>query len=187
MIGVALDARAALAASGTETAKLRLVLTAPAESFDALKYDRPTSALEAKFSAPFNIALALLEGVPTLQHYSKEATQRRDIAMLMDRIEIVVDASQPSGGDIEFGKVVLDVRDGARSLHRIERAAIPGSPNDPPSTDALGRKLQRCLAGYREATNKSFHAIEQLRRLGADHWLRMDMQPLRPVSPETIR
>lgn len=105
MIGVALDARAALASSGTEITKLRFVLTAPAESFDALKYDRPTSALEAKFSAPFNIALALLEGVPTLQHYSREATQRRDIAILMDRIEIVVDASQPSGGDIELERL----------------------------------------------------------------------------------
>lgn len=171
LIGVALDARAALASSRIELTKLRFVLAVPAESLEVLKYDRPTSALEAKFSARFNIAVALLEGVPTLQHYSKETTQRRDIAALMDHIEIVEDASRPSGGDIEVGKVVLDVRDGACRLHRIERSVIPGSPGDPPSSDALTRKLRECLVGYREATRTSFPAIKHLRRMGADHWL----------------
>jgi 2-methylcitrate dehydratase PrpD len=171
LIGAALDARAALGPRLQEATALQFLVTVPAGSLEVLKYDCPTSALEAKFSAPFNIAVALLEGVPTLQHYTKESTQRPDIAALMDRITIVEDTTQPSGGNIEFGKITLDVRGGEDMPERIERATIPGSPDDPPSPDALRRKLQGCLLSYALESKKSFSAIGHLDRLGAACWL----------------
>jgi 2-methylcitrate dehydratase PrpD len=171
LIGAALDARAALASRSLDPMTLQFILTAPAGSLEVLKYDRPTSPLEAKFSARFNIAVALLDGVPTLQHYATEVVKRSDVAALMDRIDIVEDQTQQSGGDIEFGKVTLDVRDGTRNLERVERSFIPGSPDDPPSREVLGRKLQGCLRGYEESKEMVFPGVAHLHRLGADHWL----------------
>ena len=171
LIGVALDARAVIGRRFKEETGLRFLVTVPAGSLEVLKHDRPTSGLEAKFSAPFNVAIALLEGVPTLQHYSKEVTQRCDIAALMDRITIVEDMTQPSGGNIEVGKVTLDVRDGENRLKLIARTTIPGSPEDPPLPDALRRKLQGCLLSYAEEAGRPFMAIGHLNRLGAACWL----------------
>ena len=169
LIGVALDARDRLGADFARREDVRLAVTVPAGSVEVLKYDRPTTALEAKFSGPFNVAVAMLDGVPTLQSYSAETVRRSDIASVMQRLTIVEDAGQPSGGDIEFGKVVLEIDGGA--TERFERVAIPGSPDDPPAPEALRQKLRGCLRDFEQQASRPFPGIAYLRWLGADEWI----------------
>jgi len=171
LIGVALDARARLGAGFAHGDELRLTATVPAGSIEVLKYDRPTTALEAKFSGPFNMAVAMLDGVPTLQSYSLANLKRGDILSVMNRLTIVEDAAEPSGGNIEFGEVVLKVSGSGGSEHRVERSAIPGSPADPPAREALRQKLRACLKDFEHQARKPFPAIDHLVRLGADGWI----------------
>lgn len=169
LIGVALDARERLGADFAGRDDVRFTVTVPAGSVEVLKYDRPATALEAKFSGPFNVAVALLDGVPTLQSYAAETVRRSDIASVMQRLTIVEDAGQPSGGDIEFGKVVLEIGGGV--VDRFERTAIPGSPDDPPAAEALRQKLRGCLRDFEQQAGKPFPGIAYLRRLAAEEWI----------------
>ncbi|MDP2618788.1 MAG: MmgE/PrpD family protein [Hyphomicrobiales bacterium] len=151
LIGVALSARDALGPvlADPDTA---VRVTVPAASLEALRYDRPATGLQAKFSGPYALATALMKGPPTLANFADEVVAEGDLAAAMDRIEIVEDPSQPSGGDIEAGAVILDVFDSSgRLCGGFARRHIPGSPDDPPSRQALAAKIDGCLAVFARA------------------------------------
>ena len=169
LIGVAMDARERLGADIARRADVRFTVMVPAGSVEVLKYDWPATELEAKFSGPFNVAVALLDGVPTLQSYAAETVQRSDVAAVMQRLTVIEDEGQLSGGDIEFGKVTLQISGGI--VDRFERAAIPGSPHDPPAPDALRQKLRGCLRDFEHQAGKPFPGLSYLRRLGAEGWV----------------
>jgi len=162
LIGIALDARAKLGAIFAEDS-LRIRVTVPKGSIDVLRYDRPRTGLEAKFSAPYSIAVALLDGLPTLDHFTDAAVaSRADVKACMERIDVVQDATQDSGGDIEFGHVMLDVinSDGTSRDH-FTRSAIPGSPEDPPSREDVVAKFESVTAIFQRAFGKPFPILQQ--------------------------
>ncbi|MET0278606.1 MAG: MmgE/PrpD family protein [Pseudorhodoplanes sp.] len=172
LIGIALDARAALG-SGLADDRTRIRVTVPKGSIDVLRYDRPRTGLEAKFSGPYTIAVALLDGLPTLDHFVDEATSRPDVQACMERISVVQDSTQDSGGDIEFGTVTLDAFDNSgKSRGSFSRHAIPGSPDDPPSPQDVLAKFESCTGIFARARGTP---LPVLRQGGAipevRHWL----------------
>ncbi len=165
LIGVALDARAALGDIVADE-RNRVRVTVPAGSIDVLRYDRPRSGLEAKFSAPYGIAVALLDGLPVLGHFTDAATTRADLRACMDRITIEQDATQQSGGDILFGNVTLEVTDGSgNSKGRFSRSAIPGSPDDPPAPRDVLAKFESCHAIFANSFGRPFPVLRQAEAL----------------------
>jgi 2-methylcitrate dehydratase PrpD len=161
LIGIALDARAALGAIFADD-RIRIRVTVPKGSIDVLRYDRPRTGLEAKFSGPYSIAVALLDGLPTLDHFVDEATTRPDVQACMERISVIQDAGQDSGGDIEFGTVALDVFDEAgKSRGNFSRRAIPGSPDDPPSPQDVLGKFESCTAIFNRARGRQLPILRQ--------------------------
>jgi len=170
IVGIALDARDAVgeALSGGD---FRYRLSVPAGSITALKYDRPANGLEAKFSAAFPFAVAVVDGPPTLDSFTDTAVKRADVAAVMERLDIVEDQSQPSGGDIEFGKVELTVSSPSRPPETFTRAALPGSPQDAPRLDALQAKLNTCIGTFEAWSGRPFPILEQAADLGINDWL----------------
>ncbi|MFC0389296.1 MmgE/PrpD family protein [Muricoccus vinaceus] len=161
LIGLALDARAALGARVAD-AGARFRVLAPKRSLEVLRYDRPASGLEAKFSGPYCIATALLDGAPGLRHFD-ETAPRADILRLLDRIELSDASAQDSGGDITAGEVTMDVLDGAgERIARFSRQAIPGSPQDPPSRAAVAAKLAGCVAIFESDFGRSFPLLPKV-------------------------
>ena len=161
LIGIALDAQTALGGIFSDE-RIQIRITVPKGSTDVLRYDRPRTGLEAKFSAPYSIAVALLDGLPTLDHFTDAATSRADVTACMERITVVQDAAQESGGDIEFGAVTLDVIDGAgQSCGSFSRRAIPGSPDDPPSAADVLAKFQTSTAIFQRAFGTPFPILQQ--------------------------
>lgn len=161
LIGAALDARRALGPVFAEP-DLRIRLSVPAGSVQVLRYDRPRTGLEAKFSGPFTVAVALLDGVPTLASFTDAAAGREDVRALTERVEIVEDAAQPSGGDIASGTVTLDVLGGdGETRASFLRQAIPGSPEDPPPAADLAAKLNGCLALFEARSGRAFPILER--------------------------
>ena len=162
LIGIALDARAKLGPIFQDDS-IRIRVTVPKGSIDVLRYDRPRTGMEAKFSAPYSIAVSLLDGLPTLDHFTDAAVaSRSDIKAGMERIDVIQDPAQDSGGDIEFGTVTLDVigSDGATRDH-FTRHAIPGSPEDPPAPADVMAKFKSVTAIFERAFEKPFPILQQ--------------------------
>lgn len=169
LVGIALDARAQLGASLAEEAA-HFRITAPAGSTELLKYDRPADGLQAKFSRIYPVAAALYEGPPTLASFTDEAVKRPELAALMDRVEVIEDPSQPSGGDIEFGRIDLTVTMKSGGVHNFTRTALPGSPLDPPKPEALQAKIDGCLAVFENWAGFRFPALEMVDGLHLERW-----------------
>jgi 2-methylcitrate dehydratase PrpD len=174
LIEVALDARRALKAQGPwggYTARL----TTPAGTLEALRYDRPQSGLEAKFSARFTLAVALLGETPALRHFDDVGSQRPDVADWMRRITLEEDPAQQSGGNIEFGTVTLEVFDpSGEPLGRFTRQHIPGSPAEPPRAEALWHKFADCFAAAGTAVPSSFPPLALDLGPEVARWLKAD-------------
>jgi len=156
LIGIALDARNALGDIVADD-RTHVRVTVPKGSIDVLRYDRPQTGLEAKFSAPYTIAVALLDGLPTLDHFVDEAVSRPDLRGCMERIVVSQDGAQDSGGDIEYGTVTLDVTDASgKAIGSFSRRTIPGSPQDPPSHQDILTKFESCNAIFTRAFGTAF-------------------------------
>ena len=150
LIGIALEARAALGQSFANN-PTRIRVTVPKGSTEVVKYDRPRTGLEAaKFSTPYTIAVAMLDGPPTLDHFLDRAVTRQDVRECMERITITEDPQQESGGDIKAGTATLEVLgEASNSLASFSRRTIPGAPNDPPSSQDVRAKIESCSRRFR--------------------------------------
>lgn len=174
LIGIALDARAVLG-NVFQDINTRIRVTVPKGSIDVLRYDRPRTGLEAKFSAPYAIAVALLDGPPTLDHFLDRVVSRNDVADCMERIAIVQDPQQESGGDIEAGIVTLEaVGQTGKVLGTVSRRTIPGSPEDPPSPHDVLAKFEGCTGIFSRAFDAPFPVLQQSANIPETHrWLRI--------------
>jgi 2-methylcitrate dehydratase PrpD len=170
LVGIALDARAEL---GNEALRpdARYRLTVPEASISLLRHDRPRDGMQAKFSATYTFAVAMLKGTPTLADFLDEAVGTAAVSDIIDRLEIVEDATQPSGGDIEFGQVSLEIQPSSGASQNFVRAILPGSPLDPPEPEALREKLASCLDIYERWSGQPFPLLAQTPGLGAEVWL----------------
>jgi 2-methylcitrate dehydratase PrpD len=125
-----------------------------------LIYDRPTSALEGKFSMPFCAAAAVVRGHIGIDTF--EATTLGDpaIAALQERVAMRVDptldASAPS---LTQATVVVRLRDG-RTLTASARGAR-GYPARPASDHELGAKFLSCASRVMEEA-KARSALDAL-------------------------
>lgn len=171
LIGIGLDARAAIGplfARESVTARL----TVPEGSLKVLRFDRPDTALEAKFSAPFTTVSALIDGPPMLAAFTEEAVARADLRAAMARLTIFEDPAQPSGGEINTGSVRLELLEDGRTLADLTRAALPGSPDDPVTPAQFRAKADACLAAYAASAGQPLPLLEKLRALPeAKAWL----------------
>lgn len=183
LVGIALDARSALGDAVLHP-NARYALRVPAASISLLKHDRPKDGMQAKFSATYPFAVALLRGTPTLADFTDSAVQGEAVAAVIDRLEVTEDAEQPSGGDIEFGQVVLTVDLPEGVSRRFVRSAIPGSPLDPPARQALREKLAGCLGVFEEWSGRPFPLPAQTPGLGTEDW--METAAALPASKQLI-
>ena len=60
----------------------------PADTAEPLVYREPRSGLEGKFSMPYLIARALVDGNITLDTFTDEAVRREDVRQLLQRVDM---------------------------------------------------------------------------------------------------
>lgn len=170
LVAVALDARDSIGPSIADES-LRYRLKVPAGSISLLKHWRPNDSMQAKFSPTYPVAVALLRGTPTLADFSDEAVCDPAVSRIIDRLEVLEDETQPSGGDIEFGTVTFSVEKQGSKPRDFNRTALPGSPLDPPEMAALRAKLAGCQQIYANVTGSTFPILARARGLGLQTWL----------------
>ncbi len=125
-----------------------------------LIYPAPKSGLEAKFSAPYCVAVAWLDGWPRLESFSDARAGRDDVQALLRAVE-VGDSTEP---DAEQVAVVF--ASGARDSERVR---LPrGHPERPLSEPERLQKVRDCaepVLGVRGAGEliEAVGRFEQLR------------------------
>lgn len=121
----------------------RVVVTTPEASMQPLIHDLPRTGLAGKFSMPYAIATALLDGFPDFTSFSDEAVNRPEAQRLIHLVEVV---RTPGGDDLLWGEVRirLDLADGS-TLH-AGLSQPPGAPLRPPAPADLEEKFAACGA-----------------------------------------
>jgi 2-methylcitrate dehydratase PrpD len=111
---------------------------------DVVRHDRPTSALERKFSMPFCAAVALARGGVELAHFA-DGPVDDDVRALMERVTMRVDPTMADTGEQHaWSRVTVTLADG-RVLAPPARGAR-GHPDDPLDAAALREKFLGCAA-----------------------------------------
>jgi 2-methylcitrate dehydratase PrpD len=108
-----------------------------------LIHSRPRTGLEAKFSAEFVAATALIDGRVGIATFQDDRAQDPGLQRLMERITMVVDPEIP--GDLErhmWTRLTVRLRDGRSAT--IGPRPVPGHPENPLSLEALRAKFKEC-------------------------------------------
>ena len=129
----------------------KVICRMPPGGMHVLIYPRPVTGLEGKFSLPYSIAAAVLDGTFTLWSFSDEAVRRAEIAALYERIDThetpACRGDDPqfdkrSSGSRGFVEVEVHLKDGRRDQIRVD--VPPGSPSRALTWDDLREKFMDC-------------------------------------------
>jgi 2-methylcitrate dehydratase PrpD len=129
----------------------KVICRMPLGGMRVLTYPRPTTGLEGKFSLPYSIAAAVLDGTFSLWSFSDEAVRRPDIAALYERIDghetETSRGDDPmfdkrSSGSRGFVEVEVHLKDGRQDQIRID--VPPGAPARELTWDELQGKFMDC-------------------------------------------
>jgi 2-methylcitrate dehydratase PrpD len=117
----------------------------------------PSTAIDAKFSAPFTTALALLHGAVTLESFVPEALGQSDVIALARKTSFAA-MEDAATANIASGAIRVRMKDG-RVLERVIMHPL-GSPANPIDAPALEAKFRSCAAYA--ATPLSAGTVDQI-------------------------
>lgn len=156
----------------------RIKVTLDANAALPLVYAEPKDTLEAKFSLPFAVAVAIAEGAAGLKQFSAGPVRDPRIQNLMKRIELVrrPASSRKHGNGIDT-KIEIALKSGA--VFRGGAAIARGHPTRPATRADIEEKFRQCSDGVLAPTAaanflKNCSSLECAPSVAA--WLR----PLRP-------
>lgn len=143
-LGAAIDA--VLQLSATQDFQLESVTRIECRvtplAFRSLPYGMPTAELEGKFSAPFTLAAALVDGDVTEATYRADRLADESILRLARTVELICDESAgfaPPAGP-EAASVSITTSDGASRAITVQQPV--GGPGRPLSWEAIMAKYQ---------------------------------------------
>lgn len=113
-----------------------------------LAYQRPTNAMQARFSLPYTLASAFVDGQLALTAFESNAIKRQMVDALLPLITMRTDATQPgtaiAGKESERATVNIRLRDG-RTLSR-EVVDPRGHPRTPLTEHEMDEKFGDCAS-----------------------------------------
>ncbi|RVU28850.1 2-methylcitrate dehydratase [Streptomyces antnestii] len=135
-------------------------VTTPGATIHPLIHDDPGTGLEAKFSLPYAVATALLDGFPGFSAFTDDAVRRPEARRLMATVET---ERTEGGAGLLDGEVDLAVTLTDGRVLRSSLAHPPGSPERPPTEAELAEKFAACgsdvPARLKDATWESARAL----------------------------
>jgi 2-methylcitrate dehydratase PrpD len=124
-----------------------VAITMPERNASILRYPRPTTVDEARFSMPYCVAVALETGGLRLGDFCAGAIERPAVKTLMSRIQLKTYASRPDSGDLspdEPDHVAIQLASGDTLSKTV--ACAYGSASHPLSNADLLSKFRECAA-----------------------------------------
>ena len=118
----------------------------------------PTTAIDAKFSLPFLVALALARRQVKVSDFSPESLSSPDVLALAKKVVPVVSADYNWKSKLPDGRVEIRMVDG--KVYSQVGSNVPGSPEAPLTWDQLTHKFYECglVAKNPVSMDKSFQA-----------------------------
>jgi 2-methylcitrate dehydratase PrpD len=154
-----------------------------------LRFSRPRTGLEGKFSMPYGLAVALLDRHLTIASFDDAAVMRPEIWSLYEKIVVVEDeacgAEDPdydkkSAGTRGFVVIEALLADGRTISRRIDTA--PGHPKRPLSWADLNVKFLDCARSCGVDEGVAQRAFEGLKNLEGAADVAALLRPLTPSS-----
>ncbi|HYF17653.1 MAG TPA: MmgE/PrpD family protein [Ramlibacter sp.] len=102
----------------------------------------PASAVDAKFSLPFILAIAVCRGGVGVADFSAHALKDPQVLAMAERVVPVEDSAADWKGKSPVGRVRIVTRDGRSFERRGDK--VPGSPDAPLDWDQLAAKFRGC-------------------------------------------
>lgn len=134
---------------------------------DALIYQDPQTALEAKFSMEYCLAILLLDGKAGLAEFTDQSLKRSDVRDLIGRIHVHIHPEAESAGYDKMTTILdLYLRDGRKISGRAEFAK--GSPANPMHYQDVAEKFRTCCdyaRWPRQSTERLIELVQQLETL----------------------
>jgi 2-methylcitrate dehydratase PrpD len=144
VLDVVLDLRRRYAIAAKQVELIKVILHHDAAL--PLVYDWPKDALQAKFSLPFAVAAALVDGAAGLKQFSAERVCNPKIRNLMKRVELIRRPTRKSADNIGIHtNVEIQMEGGA--VHRGHTDIARGHPALPPSRAEIAEKFRHCAEG----------------------------------------
>jgi 2-methylcitrate dehydratase PrpD len=140
----------------------------PADTAAPLTFRVPSVGLEGKFSMPYLIARALIDGQITLETFTDDAVRNKEVLQLLERVEMKPDPSLRSGSDgSRPATVTILLRNG--QTHTLHQAFPKGSPQVPMSSAELLSKFRACtrVAISGPSTERALQLIRALETMGS--------------------
>ncbi len=104
---------------------------------------RDNPQVDAQFSIPYTVAVALTKGDVFIEDFEEEAIRSPELKALADRVEVeILDTLEAK--DMQHATVEISLRDGRRLQARTE--ALKGSPKMDMDWDACVEKFRKCVA-----------------------------------------
>lgn len=128
---------------------------------DALLARLPANGLEGKFSLPYGIASALVDGAVTFPSFSADAFARTSVQQLMRRVEVAEDTGPAVP---RWAEVIVRSIDGTERVARCE--ILRGSAQCPPSDDEVAAKVVDCFDHGGLGKEMAQHLLAFARDLG---------------------
>lgn len=131
--------------------------TVSAAAFRNLPYARPADAMQARFSMPHCLAVALCDGDIKLCSFGPDVVQRPDIVATLPRVSLREDATQPPGmraSVLPSANVEVTVQGGQRFEARVVQPK--GHPGQPLDEGELQRKFEDCTEGLACASRRLY-------------------------------
>ncbi|MBN2074297.1 MAG: MmgE/PrpD family protein [Dehalococcoidales bacterium] len=101
----------------------------------------PRTIVDAQFSVPYGVAVALVRGTITLEDYTAETIKRENILEVARKVSGVLEDSWTKHG-VSPGKLVITMNDGTEYSEYVED--FLGSVGNPMSYDDCAKKFREC-------------------------------------------
>ena len=139
-----------------------MLLGAPLE-----KKRNPKTIVEAQFSNPWMVAVAIQDREVGLRHFTMDALQRPDLKALTQRIYTVEDKSlvRPDGGP-GFVRLEIQTRDGRTLSKQVNYAK--GDPKNPMSAAEYQQKFFECTDAAGMKREQSQRVLQRMQKLEAE-------------------
>ncbi len=110
---------------------------------NALKYPEPVTALEGKFSLPFQMSVGVVDRKAGIPQFTDAKVNDRAVRELMGRVHVYVDPEIEALGYNEMRmKVDIELKDGRKYSGGADKAK--GHPKKPMSKDDMREKFMEC-------------------------------------------
>jgi 2-methylcitrate dehydratase PrpD len=137
-------------------------------AFDTLLYPFPETPYQAKFSMPFCIATALLEGSVTTNHFSSLRINDSKLLDLMKKVTMVADPELAENGYRgNYGAILRIKTEKGETL--TEKVQAPrGHPQNPLSIEDLIQKYKECAKSIlsNEQMESSIEKVMNMEKIG---------------------